>query len=58
MLALEMGGNNALIVADVADIDAALCDYPVGVYLAGQRCTCARRLIARGEQGMRCCSGW
>lgn len=37
----------------------AVCDYPVGVYLCRARCTCARRLLVpRGEQGMRCCSGW
>ncbi len=59
MLALEMGGNNALIVADAADIDAALHVIIQSAFIsAGQRCTCARRLIARGEQGMRCCSGW
>ncbi|MCS5960983.1 aldehyde dehydrogenase family protein [Klebsiella pneumoniae subsp. pneumoniae] len=60
MLALEMGGNNALIVADVADIDAALHVIIQSAFIsAGQRCTCARRLIVpRGEQGMRCCSGW
>lgn len=60
MLALEMGGNNALIVADVADIDAALHVIIQSAFIsAGQRCTCARRLLVpRGEQGMRCCSGW
>lgn len=60
MLALEMGGNNALIVADAADIDAALHVIIQSAFIsAGQRCTCARRLIVpRGEQGMRCCSGW
>lgn len=53
MLALEMGGNNALIVADVADIDAALHVIIQSAFIsAGQRCTCARRLIVpRGEQG-------
>ncbi|HCB3091873.1 TPA: succinylglutamate-semialdehyde dehydrogenase [Klebsiella pneumoniae] len=43
MLALEMGGNNALIVADVADIDAALHVIIQSAFIsAGQRCTCAR----------------
>ncbi|HHL3530416.1 TPA: succinylglutamate-semialdehyde dehydrogenase, partial [Klebsiella pneumoniae] len=53
MLALEMGGNNALIVADVADIDAALHVIIQSAFIsAGQRCTCARRLIVpRSEQG-------
>ncbi|MCV5513178.1 aldehyde dehydrogenase family protein, partial [Escherichia coli] len=53
ILALEMGGNNALIVADVADIDAALHVIIQSAFIsAGQRCTCARRLIVpRGEQG-------
>ncbi|MGJ4341344.1 succinylglutamate-semialdehyde dehydrogenase [Klebsiella pneumoniae] len=53
MLALEMGGNNALIVADVADIDAALHVIIQSAFIsAGQRCTCARRLLVpRGEQG-------
>ena len=53
MLALEMGGNNALIVADVADVDAALHVIIQSAFIsAGQRCTCARRLIVpRGEQG-------
>ncbi len=53
MLALEMGGNNALIVADVADVDAALNVIIQSAFIsAGQRCTCARRLIVpRGEQG-------
>ncbi len=42
MLALEMGGNNALIVADVADIDAALHVIIQSAFIsAGQRCTCA-----------------
>ncbi|WP_407575904.1 succinylglutamate-semialdehyde dehydrogenase [Raoultella terrigena] len=53
MLALEMGGNNALIVADAADIDAALHVIIQSAFIsAGQRCTCARRLLVRhGEQG-------
>lgn len=50
MLALEMGGNNPLIVWDVADaaLDAAAALVVQSAYLsAGQRCTCARRLIVR-----------
>ncbi len=46
MLALEMGGNAPLVVWDVADLDAAAHVIAQSAYLsAGQRCTCARRLI-------------
>ncbi|HEY9100734.1 succinylglutamate-semialdehyde dehydrogenase [Chitinimonas sp.] len=46
ILALEMGGNNPLIVQDVADIDAAVFQTIQSAFIsAGQRCTCARRLI-------------
>jgi succinylglutamic semialdehyde dehydrogenase len=46
MLALEMGGNNPLIVWDCADLDAAAYTIIQSAYLtSGQRCTCARRLI-------------
>jgi succinylglutamic semialdehyde dehydrogenase len=46
MLALEMGGNNPLLVWDVADVEAAAALVVQSAYLsAGQRCTCARRLI-------------
>ncbi|MDP1346578.1 aldehyde dehydrogenase family protein, partial [Klebsiella pneumoniae] len=53
MLALEMGGNNALLVADAADLDAALQVSIQSAFIsAGQRCTCARRrIVPRGEQG-------
>lgn len=53
MLALEMGGNNALIVADVTDSDAALNVIIQSAFIsAGQRCTCARRLLVkRGAEG-------
>lgn len=45
ILALEMGGNNPLIVQDVANIDAAVHDIIQSAFIsAGQRCTCARRL--------------
>ncbi|NMM26578.1 MAG: succinylglutamate-semialdehyde dehydrogenase [Glaciimonas sp.] len=54
MLALEMGGNNALVVWDVQDLDAAVHHAIFSAFVsAGQRCTCARRLIvedsARGQ---------
>ncbi|RZI43172.1 succinylglutamate-semialdehyde dehydrogenase [Herbaspirillum sp. HC18] len=46
MLALEMGGNNALVAWDVADVDAAVHHTIFSAFVsAGQRCTCARRLI-------------
>lgn len=46
ILALEMGGNNPLIVKDVANIDAAVHDIVQSAFVtSGQRCTCARRLF-------------
>lgn len=46
ILALEMGGNNPLIIHDAADIDAAADIATVSAFIsAGQRCSCARRLI-------------
>lgn len=46
MLALEMGGNNPLVVSKVEDIDAAVYTIIQSAFItAGQRCTCARRLI-------------
>ncbi len=46
MLALEMGGNNPLIVWDVADYIAVAYHTIQSAFItAGQRCTCARRLI-------------
>lgn len=48
ILALEMGGNNPLIVWDVHDddLEAAAALIVQSAYLSsGQRCTCARRLI-------------
>lgn len=46
ILALEMGGNNPLIVARTKNTRAAAYHTVLSAYLtAGQRCTCARRLI-------------
>ena len=46
MLALELGGNNPLVVWDARDVDAAATIVIQSAYLsAGQRCTAARRLI-------------
>ncbi len=53
LLALEMGGNNPLVVWDVQDIDAAVFMAIQSAFIsAGQRCTCARRLVVQtGEKG-------
>ncbi|MEW9898512.1 succinylglutamate-semialdehyde dehydrogenase [Chitinivorax sp. PXF-14] len=46
ILALEMGGNNPLIVQDVANTDAAIHHVIQSAFIsAGQRCTCSRRLL-------------
>jgi succinylglutamic semialdehyde dehydrogenase len=50
MLALEMGGNNPLVVWDLkdVDVDAAVHHTVMSAFIsAGQRCTCARRLIVQ-----------
>ncbi|QSP95019.1 succinylglutamate-semialdehyde dehydrogenase [Marinobacter salinisoli] len=53
ILALEMGGNNPLIVQHVSDIDGAVHHTLQSAFLsAGQRCTCARRLmVPKGPKG-------
>ncbi|MEM1410064.1 MAG: succinylglutamate-semialdehyde dehydrogenase, partial [Pseudomonadota bacterium] len=55
LLALELGGNNPLVAWDVADHDAAARIIVRSAYIsAGQRCTCARRLIVgSGKAGDR-----
>jgi succinylglutamic semialdehyde dehydrogenase len=46
ILALEMGGNNPLVVDEVADMDAAVVLVVQSAFLScGQRCTCARRVF-------------
>lgn len=46
ILALELGGNNPLVAWDAADTHAAALIIAQSAFLtAGQRCTCARRLI-------------
>lgn len=48
MLALEMGGNNPIVVWDTADIRTAAIIVVQSAFLsAGQRCSNARRLIVR-----------
>jgi succinylglutamic semialdehyde dehydrogenase len=53
ILALEMGGNNPLVVGTVADTRAAVHEIVQSAFLSsGQRCTCARRLfVPRGAEG-------
>jgi len=53
ILALELGGNNPLVVWEPADIQAAATIVVQSAFLsAGQRCTCARRLIVEdGKEG-------
>jgi succinylglutamic semialdehyde dehydrogenase len=48
IVALELGGNNPLVVWDAGDLDAAARLIVKSAFItAGQRCTCARRLIIR-----------
>ena len=53
ILALELGGNNPLVVWHSKDIDAAATLAVQSAYLtAGQRCTAARRLVVEdGTEG-------
>jgi succinylglutamic semialdehyde dehydrogenase len=52
MLALELGGNNPLVVHAVRDIEAAATLTILSAYLsAGQRCSCTRRLIVPESAG-------
>lgn len=51
ILALEMGGNNPLIVGEMSDLKAAAYAILQSAYLSsGQRCTCARRLIIQDTE--------
>ncbi len=53
VLALEMGGNNPLLVFDVENYQAAAYMTIQSAFItSGQRCTCARRLIvSNGKKG-------
>ena len=53
ILALEMGGNNPLIVKDTENTKAVVHDIVQSAFISsGQRCTCARKLfLPAGEQG-------
>lgn len=51
ILALEMGGNNPLMIKDVSDVDAVVHDILQSAFITtGQRCTCARRLFIENNQ--------
>jgi succinylglutamic semialdehyde dehydrogenase len=50
VLALEMGGNNPLIIGPVANLDAAVHHTIQSTFLsAGQRCTSARRIFVPND---------
>lgn len=54
MLALEMGGNNPMVISEnYGDLDATVYTIVQSAFIsAGQRCTCARRLyIPTGSKG-------
>jgi succinylglutamic semialdehyde dehydrogenase len=51
ILALEMGGNNPMVVLETNDAIAAARTVAVSAFIsAGQRCTCTRRLIVLGDE--------
>jgi succinylglutamic semialdehyde dehydrogenase len=60
ILALEMGGNNPLVVDQVADLDAAVYTIIQSAFIsAGQRCTCAAACWCRKAPGATpCWRGW
>ena len=53
ILALEMGGNNPLIIGEISDLKvAAYLTIQSAFITSGQRCTCARRLLLpTGKKG-------
>lgn len=52
LLAVELGGNNPLVVHAARDVDAAATLTILSAFLtAGQRCSCARRLIVPESAG-------
>lgn len=51
LLALEMGGNNPLIIEQVKQEDAAIYQALLSCFItAGQRCSCTRRLMLPNTQ--------
>lgn len=53
ILALEMGGNNPLIVTEAENTEAVVHDIIQSAFISsGQRCTCARKLLLpEGPEG-------
>lgn len=54
MLALEMGGNNPMVISEhYGDLDATVYTIIQSAFISsGQRCTCARRLyVPQGTKG-------
>lgn len=50
LLALEMGGKNAIVVLDDADLDLAVAETAVSICATtGQRCSCASRLFVHAS---------
>jgi succinylglutamic semialdehyde dehydrogenase len=50
LLALEMGGRNAILVLDDADLELALAETAVSICATtGQRCTCASRVFVHED---------
>lgn len=53
LLALELGGNNPLIVDEVSNVEVAAWHVIRSAFItSGQRCTCARRLILVGDNAL------
>lgn len=51
VLALELGGNNPLVVHNCAHVELAARATILSAFItSGQRCTCARRMIVVGKQ--------
>lgn len=51
VLALEMGGNNPLVIHNIKDFRGAAITTILSAFItAGQRCTCSRRLIISGDE--------
>ncbi len=53
IIALEMGGNNPLVIDEISNLNAAVYQTILSTLItAGQRCTCARRvMIPNSHQG-------
>jgi succinylglutamic semialdehyde dehydrogenase len=50
ILALEMGGKNATVVWDDADIEKAVYESLIGCFMStGQRCSCTSRIIVHDK---------